>query len=76
MMAVCCSVLQCVAVFVDGNTTNCVLQCIALFCSALQYLLMAATSNCVLQCAAVLQCVAVDVDGSVLQYVVVCCSLC
>ena len=64
-VAVCCSVLQCVAVW------NSILQCVAVCCSVLQ---------CVAACCSVSQCVGsvlqcVAVCCSVLQCVAVCCSV-
>jgi len=73
LVAVCCSVLQCVAVFrvaVCRSVSQCVavccsvLQCVAVCCSVLQ---------CVTVCCSVLQCVAVCC--SALQCVAVCCSV-
>jgi len=74
IIEVCCSVLQCVAVFYS------VLQCVAMCCNVLQCVAVcwtrscASTSSlrCVAVCCSVLQCVAVCC--SVLQCVAVCCS--
>jgi len=50
--SVCCSVLQCIAVYCN------VLQCIAVYCSVLKFLL------CVAVCCSVLQCVAALCHGA------------
>jgi len=72
-VAVCCSVLQCVAIGV--------LQCVAVCCSAIhgKCLLSFCVLQCVAMCCNVLQCVVVccsvcvAVSYSVLQRVVMCC---
>ena len=64
---VCCSVMQCVAVWCS------VLQCDAVWCSVLQCVAVCCSVlQCVAVCCSVLQCVAVWC--SVLQCVAVCCS--
>ena len=62
--AVCCSVLQCVAVDVRGTLFK--RQCVAACCSVLQWMsevpcLNGTVLQCVAVCCSVLQCVAVDV---------------
>jgi len=65
----CCSVLECVAVF--WNVLQCfgmccsVLECVAVFWNVLQ---------CVATCCNVMQCVTIAVCCSVLQCVAVCCD--
>jgi len=65
---VCCSVLQCVAVYCS------VLQCIAVYCSVLQCIAVCfSVLQCVAVCCRVLQCTALCC--SVLQCAAVCCSV-
>jgi len=66
-VAVCCSVLQCVAVWLNGSQV-----CVAVCCSVLQGEYTQSIRS-VAVCCSVLQCVAVCC--SVLQCVAVCCSV-
>jgi len=64
-VAVCCSVVHCVAVF--WSFLQCMMQCVAVWCRALRVL------QCVAVCCSGLQWVAVGCSG--LQWVAVCCSV-
>ena len=67
-VALCCSVLQCVAVFCS------VLKCVTVCCNVLQCdLVCCSVLRCVAVCCSVLECAVVCY--SVLQYVTVCCSV-
>jgi len=73
-VAVCCSVLQCVAVWCSVSRLK--LQCVAMCCSVLQCVAVwcgvsRLKLQCVAVCCSVLQCVAVWCSGSRLKMLIV-----